>query len=61
MILSAQDPVILGENHSGPLSGYKRVEWDNKNERGEEVASGMYFYRIKASDSRDSKKMVILK
>jgi len=42
-------------------AGYKRVEWDSKNERGEEIASGVYFYRIKAAEFTESKKMVILK
>ena len=42
-------------------AGYKRIEWDSKNEAGHEVASGIYFYRIKAGKFADSKKMVILK
>jgi len=42
-------------------AGYKRVEWDSKNDGGEEIASGVYFYRIKAGEFTQSKKMVILK
>jgi hypothetical protein len=42
-------------------AGYKRVEWDSKNDGGEEVASGVYFYKIKAAEFSESKKMVILK
>jgi hypothetical protein len=42
-------------------TGYKRVEWDSKNERREEVASGIYFYKIEAGEFTQSKKMVILK
>jgi len=42
-------------------AGYKRVEWDSKSDRGEEIASGIYFYRIKAGDFVDSKEMVMLK
>jgi flagellar hook assembly protein FlgD len=41
--------------------GYRRIEWDGKNERGKNVASGVHFYRIKAGNFSDSKKMVILK
>ena len=42
-------------------AGYKRVEWDGKNDRGEQVASGIYFYRIEAGEFTKSKKMEILK
>jgi len=42
-------------------AGYKRVVWDSRNDTGEEVASGIYFYKIKAGEFTDSKKMVILK
>jgi flagellar hook assembly protein FlgD len=43
------------------LAGYKQVIWDSKNDKGQEVASGIYFYRIKAGDFTKAKKMVILK
>ncbi|MCK4224900.1 MAG: right-handed parallel beta-helix repeat-containing protein [candidate division Zixibacteria bacterium] len=42
-------------------AGYKRVKWDSRNERGEEIASGIYFYKIQAGEFTQSKKMVILK
>ena len=37
------------------------VMWDGKNEQGENVASGVYFYRIEAKEFTESKKMVIVK
>ena len=37
------------------------VDWDGKDERGLEVSSGIYFYRMKAGDFSDIKKMVLLK
>lgn len=48
------------------VSGYyanrsKAVYWDGRNEFGEHVASGVYFYRISAGDYSATKKMVILK
>ena len=42
-------------------AGVKEVEWDSKDVNGLEVASGIYFYRIKADDFSDIKKMVMLK
>ena len=42
-------------------AGYHKVEWNSRNERGEEVASGIYFYKIKAGEFTQSKKMLILK
>ena len=35
--------------------------WDGKTEQGETVASGTYFYQIRAGDYTETRKMVILK
>lgn len=42
-------------------AGHKLVTWDGKDDLGKEVASGVYFYRIKAGDFVQSKKMVLMK
>jgi hypothetical protein len=42
-------------------AGYHTVAWDGRDRNGDEVASGMYFYRIKAGDLVTSKKMILLK
>lgn len=42
-------------------AGYRTVHWDGKDEQGVDVASGVYFYKIKAGDFVDSKKMLLLK
>ncbi|MBM3237157.1 T9SS type A sorting domain-containing protein [Candidatus Poribacteria bacterium] len=37
------------------------VYWDGKDDKGEEVASGVYFYTLRTSDFSTSRKMVIFK
>jgi flagellar hook assembly protein FlgD len=42
-------------------AGHKLVDWDGCDDGGEEVCSGIYFYRIRASEFSDSKKMILLR
>ncbi len=43
-----------------PPGGYQ-VIWDAKDQNGEEVSSGIYFYKLKAKDYTETKKMILLK
>lgn len=43
------------------LPGNYRVIWDGKDDMGNLVNSGIYFYRFKAGDRFESKKMIMLK
>jgi hypothetical protein len=42
-------------------SGTHSVIWNGRNDEGEEMSSGIYFYRLKTESSVISKKMVLLK
>ena len=41
--------------------GYKIIHWDGRDDKGVEVSSGVYFYRIEAGDFVKCKKMTLLK
>lgn len=41
--------------------GNYQVIWDGKDQNGEEVSSGIYFYKLKAEDYTETKKMILLK
>lgn len=57
-ILGQRVRMLIDENQT---AGYKKVVWDSKNDEGQDVASGIYFYKIKAGDFTQSKKMVMIK
>jgi hypothetical protein len=42
-------------------AGYFTVHWDGKNNFGEEVAGGVYFYRLITNDFVNSKKMLLIR
>jgi flagellar hook assembly protein FlgD len=70
-VASAGDVVITIYNVRGQtvktlvdetkLPGIYQTTWDGTNERGQTVASGVYFYHLRARDFRATKKMVLLK
>ena len=57
---------ILGQKvrrlvDSDQPAGEHSVVWDGTDGRGEEVSTGFYFYRVKAGDHTEKKKMLLLK
>jgi len=52
----------LGQKAAGAYTSKNAAAyWDGKNEAGEQVSSGVYFYNIRAGDFNATKKMVINK
>ncbi|MBD3404478.1 S8 family serine peptidase [candidate division GN15 bacterium] len=48
--------------HQGTLTaGTHQIEWDSRDDRGQEVASGVYFYRLSTPAQSASRKMILLK
>jgi hypothetical protein len=57
---------ILGETVKTLVDEFKSegsytVVWDGKDEKGSEVSSGIYFYRLKVGDYSEAKKMILLR
>ena len=50
---------VLVDEHQ--TAGHKNVHWDGKDYKGDEVASGIYFYKLDAVEFTQSKRMVLLK
>ncbi|MEK7397542.1 MAG: FlgD immunoglobulin-like domain containing protein, partial [Candidatus Poribacteria bacterium] len=54
--------IELGYRDIGDYSGRdSAIHWDGRNESGEEVSSGMYFYSINAGEFHATKKMIVKK
>jgi flagellar hook assembly protein FlgD len=42
-------------------AGIHEATWDGRDEKGREVASGVYFYRLEAGDYARTRKMLLVK
>ncbi|NIQ80660.1 MAG: T9SS type A sorting domain-containing protein, partial [Anaerolineae bacterium] len=57
---------VLGQEVKVLVQGYKTsgshsVTWDGRNEDGENVSSGIYFYKLEAGEFAQTKKMSLMK
>ena len=57
-VLGQKVKVLVDEYQS---AGTKKVIWDGRNENGEKVSSGIYFYRLDAGNYVQTKKMSLMK
>ena len=53
--------VINNLVNTNQSSGYRSVQWNATNNQAQPVAAGVYFYSINVGESRQTKKMVLLK
>ena len=54
--------LFLGNKNAGTyVSQLEAVYWDGKDNSGQNLASGVYFYSIQAGDFSDTRKMTILR
>ncbi len=49
----------LVKGHQG--AGSRTVNWDGRDEKGREVASGIYFYQLRADQVTQTRRMILLK
>ncbi len=57
-ILGERVVTLVEENQK---AGSKTVIWDGRDEKGKNLASGVYFYELKAGEVAQTKRMVLLK
>jgi hypothetical protein len=57
-ILGEKVRALVKEKQAG---GLKTIIWDGRDEKGNELASGIYFYELKAGEVTQTKQMVLLK
>jgi hypothetical protein len=43
------------------LAGYRQARWDGRDDNGNAVSSGVYFYKISAKDFSETRKMLLVK
>jgi hypothetical protein len=57
-ILGQRIRTLVNEHQA---AGNREVSWDGRNEAGEQVTSGVYFYKLQAEDFVQTKKMVLIR
>jgi hypothetical protein len=54
--------ISLGKKPAGVyMSKEETIHWDGRNDKGERISSGIYYYTIQAGELTDTRKMLLLK
>ena len=61
MVMTLDGLVIKHVKSKGIENDGPQLKWDGKDEFGNDVGTGMYFYSIKVGTFRDDKKMILIK
>ena len=59
--MAAGVKIVTNLGAANPLAGAHRVRWDGRAATGEAVASGVYFYELKAEGFRAVRRLALLK
>ncbi len=57
-ILGQKVKTLVNEYQS---AGYRMIHWNGKDDKGNEIASGVLFYKIKTPKYSETKKMILLR
>tara|TARA_Y100000389_G_scaffold45126_1_gene39917 strand:- start:285 stop:2822 length:2538 start_codon:yes stop_codon:yes gene_type:complete len=60
VILDIRGRVVRTVINNEELFGYQSVQWDAKNDDGDDVSSGVYFYQIQSDNFNSSGKLVFI-
>jgi len=60
-IYNIKGQLVKRIKHENQPAGYHQIVWQGRNDNNRRVASGVYFYRLKAGKHQKTKKMLLLK
>jgi len=60
-IYNIKGQLVKRIKHENQPAGYHQIVWQGRNDNNRRVASGVYFYRLKAGKHQKIKKMLLLK
>jgi len=60
-IYNIKGQLVKRIKHENQPAGYHQIVWQGRNDNNRRVASGVYFYRLKAGKYEKTKKMLLLK